>query len=402
MKDNISIKNRLVHLLLNAICSFGTRRNEIILESHPDFSCNTYELFRYMLSNNVLPGVKYVWILHDAATPHDDFGDNVDYIEMNPSSKIGKFKTYFRKYQARCVISCNSIFPKFTGPSDQLHFFLDHGSQLKDVRVNGKRIDVDCDYYFSQSKFFLPYHLQEYALTEDQIVCTGLPRYDQLHRKNNNIYRIVPDYAEFSKILIWVPTFRKHFQSSRVDCDREYPYGLPLLYSETDIEKLLHILKDTNTLLIIKPHPAQDVSSLATFNSLNIRILLNKNMQDGDIQINELLSQTDAMITDYSSIYYDYLELNRPIAITLDDIGEYTQQKGFVFDDVFSVIKGDYLYSIDDMCAFVKSISEEVDTKAEERKKVIDLIDDFFDGNSTERVWKFIFEQLNKQKKIYK
>lgn len=371
------------------------------MESHPDFSCNTYELFRYMIKNNSLPGVKYVWILHDFNSRRVIDEENVDYIEMNPRGIINKFKTYYRKYNARCVISCNSIFPKYTGPKDQLHFFLDHGSHLKDVRIHGKRIDIDCDYYFSQSKFFVPYILQQYAIDEKSIVSTGLPRYDQLYRKNSNIKDIVPNHMRFNNIIIWVPTFRKHFQGTRIDCDTKYPYGLPIINTQEDVNALIEHLKKYNCLLIIKPHPAQDLTSLKEFGCENIMLIYNSDLQIHNVQINEILSQTDAMITDYSSIYYDYLELDKPIAITLDDFESYSQQKGFVFEDFKEVIKGEYLYDIDGLFKFIEHVSKEIDICKKEREKVCNMIDDYHDDQSTKRTCDFVIEKLKHQKRKY-
>ena len=48
-----------------------------------------------------------------------------------------------------------------------------------------------------------------------------------------------------------------------------------------------------------------------------------------------LLRNADALITDYSSAYFDYMLLNRPIAFTVEDIEEYRKKRGFVFDNPF-------------------------------------------------------------------
>lgn len=400
-KNSITLKSRIKHYILNFICSFGKRKNEIILESYPDFSCNTYELFRYMLKNDFQKEYKLVWFMHDITTPHPDFGENVEFVEMEPSSIYNKFRTYYRKYNSRATISCNSFLPKFAGPKDQLHFFLDHGSQLKEIKRNGKRIGVDCDYYFCQSKFFVPYQLQEYDLNESQVVCTGLPRYDQLHRKNNNISKIIPEISKYSKVIIWVPTFRRHFDGNRVDCDLMYPYGVPVLYEKDDILQLLNILKKTNTLLIIKPHPAQDLSMLKEIDSSHLCFIYNDILQKNMVQLNEVLSQTDAMITDYSSIYYDYLELDKPIAITLDDYNNYDQQKGFVFDEPLNILKGEYIYSVDDLVDFIQAVAKNNDRKKESRNYIRSKINDFNDDKSTKRVFEFISKELTKQKGHY-
>ena len=47
------------------------------------------------------------------------------------------------------------------------------------------------------------------------------------------------------------------------------------------------------------------------------------------LSVYALLRNADALITDYSSAYFDYMLLNRPIAFTVEDIEEYRKRSGF-------------------------------------------------------------------------
>ena len=46
-------------------------------------------------------------------------------------------------------------------------------------------------------------------------------------------------------------------------------------------------------------------------------------LKEKEIKLNQILSATDALITDYSSIYYDYLLTDKPIGLTINDIDEF-------------------------------------------------------------------------------
>ena len=393
---NASVIAKTACIIPNCFCALFPMRDEILLESNPDFSCNTYELYRYFLKANLNKKYKLVWRVRKPEIYSDNSPENVYYISKYPVGVINRIKHYIRCNRAKVSISCNTNLPKYKVAKKQLNIYLDHGSQLKSMRSkDGQKAPLNCDYLISQSKFFVPYHLQEYSIREEQIICTGLPRDDQFFRENTSIRKLISDVDSFKKVIIWTPTFRVHKNGYRVDCNTEYPFGLPFIFEKKDIEALARCLEAEKVLLIIKPHPVQDVSNLKKIGTPNIRVISSEALSQLDIQINELLSQTDAMITDYSSIYYDYLFTENPIALTLDDMQQYKDSKGFVFDNPLDVLKGDLLYSLEDLCVFIKNVSLGIDPLLDSRRKLQREINDYNDGNSSERVYNFLMSKLN-------
>lgn len=55
-------------------------------------------------------------------------------------------------------------------------------------------------------------------------------------------------------------------------------------------------------------------------------------MMDGQYNIQELLSLADLLITDYSSIIFDFSLRGLPMAFFAHDLDEYEQERGFYFD----------------------------------------------------------------------
>lgn len=144
-----------------------------------------------------------------------------------------------------------------------MNIYLDHGSQLKSMKgKDGKKAPLSCDYLISQSSFFVKYHLDEYTIKTEQIVCTGLPRDDQFFRKYNSLSKLVTNVDSYHKVIIWAPTSRAHKNGYRIDCHSKSAYGLPILRNSLDILQLKSVLEKENILLIIKPHPAQDMTKL--------------------------------------------------------------------------------------------------------------------------------------------
>ena len=280
-------------------------------------------------------------------------------------------KLYVRINRAKAAIACNRPFSRLNAARGQLNIYLDHGSHLKNMKVDGRRCTLDCGYLISQSSFFVPYHVDQYTVTEDQVVCTGLPRNDELYVHNDSLPRLIADADRFKKVILWAPTFRQHANGKRVDTENRFPLGLPLLTGLEDAGRLDAFLQEHQMLLIIKPHPVQDLSYLKEIDLLNIRTIYNPDLAKAGIQLNELMEQTDAMITDYSSIYYDYMLLDKP-----------------------DIIKGEHLKSTDELLAFLTDVCEGKDRMLAERTAVKEKINDFLDGNSSRRVYDFIIEKL--------
>ena len=394
---NYAVKRKLVKLkwlVPNAASALLPMNDEIVLESNPDMSCNTYALYQFFLKKGLNSKYKLTWIVDNPEQFKDIKIKNVSFIARNPSNPIDRMKLYVRINRAKAAIACNRPFSSLNAARGQLNIYLDHGSHLKNMKVDGRRCTLDCGYLISQSSFFVPYHVDQYTVTEDQVVCTGLPRNDELYVHNDSLPRLIADADRFKKVILWAPTFRQHANGKRVDTENRFPLGLPLLTGLEDAARLDAFLQEHQMLLIIKPHPVQDLSYLKEIDLQNIRTIYNPDLAKAGIQLNELMEQTDAMITDYSSIYYDYMLLDKPIALTTDDLDNYQNDKGFVFDNVYDIIKGEHLKNTDELLAFLTDVCEGRDRMLAERTAVKEKINDFLDGNSSRRVYDFIIKKL--------
>lgn len=390
----IILYRKAKYSLCNTFCALFPMKDEIILESHPDLSCNTYELFRYMLKQNLDKRYKLIWLVSEPEMYTCKYSGNVEFINIYPKSSVEKMKLYLRCNRAKILVTTNRHIPKYKTSAKQLNVYIEHGSPIKYARPDIE--GLSCGYFMSQSRFFTPYLIEELSIREEQIVNTGFPRNDQLFRDNSGIVsKLYADYDQFKKVIIWVPTFRKKILTSRVDSSFDMPLGIPIIYSLEQLDRVNSLLSELGILLIIKPHPAQDLHVLKEIDKSNIRMLYNDQMLACNIQTNELLSQTDAMITDYSGIYFDYLLLDRPIAVTLDDITEYSNETGFVFDNPLDVLKGHYVYDSDDLCAFIRSVAMGEDNTLAERTVIKNKTNEYCDGLSSKRVYDFIMEKVN-------
>jgi CDP-glycerol glycerophosphotransferase (TagB/SpsB family) len=127
-----------------------------------------------------------------------------------------------------------------------------------------------------------------------------------------------------------------------------------------------------------------------------MRIIRDSDLQSIGIQLYQLLAYSEALITDYSSVYFDYLLLDRPMATTLDDVDCWKKGNGFAFDlEKLYAETNESLYSLDDLFRFIDEVViQGKDTHEEARLRMRDLTNIHKDGNSAKRVAGFIVERL--------
>ena len=261
-----------------------------------------------------------------------------------------------------------------------------HGSPLKKI---GNYLD-DNDYNFftyvlAASDFFAPIMQKSFNCDESQVKVCGHPRNDALFNENEAIKQL-GFTEEYKKVILWLPTFRQSTFLGNNDTKVLAGTGLPILSDREDMAKVNKRLVEDNCLMIAKIHPAQDLSLIDTEGFSNIKIVTNAEMQNKNCNLYELLSKADALITDYSSVYFDYLLLNRPIGFTVDDIEEYMNNRGFVVDNPYEIMPGKFINTPEEFISFVNDLLDGRDEGKEDRERVNDLVNKYHDGKDGKRV----------------
>ena len=366
--------------------------SKVVLESNPDMSDNTYSLYSRMIERGYNSKYKFYWLVQNP----DDFKDtkvpNVYFKKWKPDTIIEKFEKLWLLYTARFIIVCNKYIEKRR--EDQVVVALGHGTILKSVKQY-KMIGPDCDFTLCPSAFFVNIYCDQLKLSKEQMLISGYPRNDLLFEAGSKLNQVLP-VDQFRKVIIWMPTFRKQKNSGRVDSDFEFGLGIPIIYNLEALTEINDLLVSLNTLLILKLHPAQDTSVIKTSSLSNLVLLNDKALEKAGVKLYQILADTDALITDYSSIYYDYLLLDKTIGVTLDDFEAYSEKNGFPFDNVLDILKGDHIYTKTDLIDFIKNVSAGIDNHQKERASINELVNQYRSGNYSD----FIIDHLVNSKKF--
>lgn len=338
-------------------------RDVIMLESTNDFDGNSGALYEYLKSTGSRH--KFVWVVKSEESKAY-LRDSND-IVLCPGSSIGELKEYlYYRAVSRWQIWDNLPIRKVR--PDQINVFLQHfGMGYKKIGSVYRAPDY-VDYVLTVNERV--YELERGSLLygpATKVIYGELPRNDVLFsRKWDELSKIVE--KTYSKVVMWAPTLRESRQNHRIDSGREYPFGISVVYKTEEMERLNRFLYDRNMLLLIKLHPKQRWKGSDQADSCysNIRYLDGESVKK--VHAYKLLTQMDAMISDYSSIVFDYMLLDRPIAWAVDDMGDY--RIPFLVEDPFELMPGEKLYCLDDLLHYLLDVSEGRDVFREERNVV--------------------------------
>ena len=223
-----------------------------------------------------------------------------------------------------------------------------------------------------------------FQIAAERCLPFGYPRLDPFHWSpeetdkwlarwgNPSLRHLIKDLEKFDHVFIYMPTWR--------DANPSFVSTIGF-----DFQKLNEKLKQLNGVLLMKLHIATPASSLASVKGFeNIVVMETKD------DVYPLLPSTTALITDYSSIYIDYLCLNRPICYFVFDLESYLSgSRGFYYD-FDDVTPGAKVRTANEVTAFMGANDDE---SKEARSELQTKLFKYNDGNASERIVRFFKSQ---------
>lgn len=350
----------------------------IIFESAPDLSDNTKAVFDEMIRRGIHKKYRFVWLVSDRNKINESYPNTVFVDYENDSLRF-----LYYNLRAKCLIFCNSFIKKAN--ENTLSFYLTHATQIKDSS-SYYHAPQDIDYCFVTAKAFEGLMAKVYGVSEYKIVSLGFPRNDILFTSKFDAKKLWNN--RYNKIVVWYPTFRQSKGGRVVEgCD-----SLPIIHDENSAKIINQYLVEKNILIVLKPHFAQDISYLKKLQLSNIEFIDESYFERNNLTSYEFISGCDALLTDYSSIYFDYLACNKPIGVVWEDIENYKKNRGFCMDINYYLKGAEKIYNLGDFLHFLEHLSNNVDVLAEERWEICSLAHDFTDGKNTDRVVDYIIK----------
>lgn len=227
-------------------------------------------------------------------------------------------------------------------------------------------------------------YAEGFGMDIEKVKATGMARTDlffnqeYIQQKREELYQEYP-YLKDKKVILFAPTYRG------VSLKQSY-YD----YEKLDIEKIYQEFANKDYVFLFKWHPGHYYQ------------MQQQGIQPYDLEkyenffydfsdkrdINELLLITDILITDYSSVIFDYALLNKPVVYFVYDYDEYQKDRGLYFE-LEDYIYGDIAKNTEEL---IRAIQEEK-VLAEQRKRFMEKFMNACDGNATRNTCQWIFEE---------
>ncbi|MGE5482429.1 MAG: CDP-glycerol glycerophosphotransferase family protein [Bacteroidota bacterium] len=216
-----------------------------------------------------------------------------------------------------------------------------------------------------------------------RVYIVGQPRNDSLFTPREEAVRKLSTALQMEvadrRVIFWLPTFRSGL--SRNDGE-----GIEAALDLKSLQELSEYLVVTHSLLVLKLHPLEERFA-GQLDVPGIVLLRGEALKETLTDLYQVLPAADMLITDYSSAYFDYLLLQRPIVFFCNDLDSYRARRGFVLEPYEFWTPGPKVTLVSDLVAELERLRTDSGYYAAERALVNQLVNAQQDDRSSERVF---------------
>jgi len=300
--------------------------------------------------------------------------------------------------RARVGVYTNSLYDLALSPflvPERLQLIaLRHGKSVKKVRfaqaeqtssqrqLAERRFECSrVRYAISTSEFISDFQETSLRIGRHKHIVTGYPRNDALLHPTSEMRELWGAYLgnlRPLKVVLYAPSWRHGREAARF-----FPFG------DFDVSALVEYLRSRALLLLLRPHPndAQAFPAMMTYlNQLStdpdvIRVASHEALPD----VHSVLPFIDILVSDYSSLYHDFLLLDRPMMFVPYDYEEYNRHNGFHYDYMAN-LPGPAISTMAEFIGDLEMLLEGQDGFGERRLSLAGRVHAFRDARSCERV----------------
>lgn len=352
------------------------RSNWVLFESHmgKQYSDSPKYIYEEMYKNKT--NYKYIWSFEDP-----------DRKELpGPAIKVKRnsLKHYYYLVRSKYWVDNQGIAHLAKKRKEQVYVQTWHGTPLKRMGYDQKKlpgekelsklkIQTDAWDYFVSPNAYSTRIFKKAFRYGGEIIESGYPRNDLLVTKPDSVSNKVKDLYKIpaqKRVILFAPTFRdwdpNSFQKTLQDINR------------------LSREADENTVVLLRLHYllSSKISSIA----MPENVINASDYED----IQELYLISDVLITDYSSVMFDYALLKRPIILYCYDLEEYLSRRGMYFD-LAELAPGPVCRNIDDVIYYVNNPESFIGYK-EGLNRFVSEFGNIEDGQASRKVIDRVFD----------
>lgn len=348
-----------------------------------------YAIFLYLVNNKEFNQFKHVWIINDSNDEivtciPEKIRDKVNFVYRNTLEYVDAL------LEGKYLFSNSTFESFFVKRPGQIYVNTWHGTPLKHMGfdIPGKvshsqnvlRNFLMTDYILSPNPHTSNIFINSYKLHDiytGKILEGGYPRIDlTLNSNKKEIVSKIKLYGtkvdEDKQTLLYSPTWKGSDVNDAMD-------DVEQIINET--LKLVEEFSDQYNVLI-KVHPF-------IFSTVKQDKRISDYLISDLVDANQVLSIVDILVTDYSSIFFDFLVTNKPIIFYAWDKDLYNFERGMYLDE--SDLPGPTAENLTDLISYIHNIDNYSVLYKEKYKNLAAKMVPYDDGKVTEKYVEYIF-----------
>ncbi|MCY7914406.1 glycosyltransferase [Bacillus haynesii] len=393
LKEYLSNKRVRIRAKYSQYVSLPIKEKTVLYEAYHgrSISGNCYAIFLKLVQDKDFKDYHHVWVINDISDPMvEELKRNYQNVSFTSVDS-----NHYLKYLATSKYLINDTsFPfYFVKRDEQIYINTWHGTPLKtlglDIKNRGmsthkniQRNLLHSDYLISPNQFTYEKLLKSHDIYEiyaGKVADIGYPRTDLTLETNGEEVRKTLNIPLDKKVILYAPTWRG-------TVGKENDTSQVLLDEVMDIQKSM----GDDYIVLLKSH----YFTFEYFKKNKLDHLCVPNWYD----TNKLLAAVDILITDYSSIFFDFLPLKKPVLFYMIDHQEYEAERGFYLD--INNLPGPVCESLNELIDKLQNIHILKKEFSEQYDKYLEEFCYNDDGQASKRLVEMIFKKQNQEQLI--
>ena len=299
-----------LRVVLRALAHVVPQTRSVVVSAYPETEGNGVEAARALVRRYA---GRVVWLRDRGPVPQQVRELEAQGLVLVPKASLRGLWAYLR---AEAVLFTHGLYGSPRPVSRKPVVNLWHGDGPKDI-TPGKGVGghIASTWFVGSTTLFSPWQAAAFGVPADHVLVTGNPRTDQLWQPvpEDRLARL----GITGPFVVWMPTFRTPRAVGAVRVYDAAPAGSS--GDRAGLAELLAGLADRGIQLVVKPHP-MDADRRQWPGAVTVD---DDALADAGVPLYALLGMSAGLVTDYSSVWVDYLLLDRPIAFLVTDRATY-------------------------------------------------------------------------------
>lgn len=292
-----------LRVVIRTVGRLVPQTHSVVVSAYPETEGNGVETARALVRRY---GGRVVWLRDRGPVPGEVEALAAQGLVLVPKASLRGLWAYLR---AEAVLFTHGLYGSPEPLRRKPVINLWHGDGPKDITPGrGVGAHIASTWFVGSSRLFSQWQAATFDLPTDRVLLTGNPRTDQLWRA------VDADRLEALGItrpfVVWMPTFRTPRAVGAVRVHHR-----AVSEDRDGLDELLAGLQERGIQLVVKPHP-MDADRRQWPGAVTVD---DEDLAAAGVPLYALLGMSSGLVTDYSSVWVDYLLVDRPIAFLVPD-----------------------------------------------------------------------------------